>query len=298
MSDPDPRLLPPFVVLAEELHFGRAAARLHLTQSALTQQVQRLERQLGTRLFDRDSHGVDLTPAGHAFLAGARGAVELARQAAAEARRAGGTQTRLRLGVDIHCPDPWVRRLRRFGTSRPDVELRLVIQQQDDVVRDVRAGRLDLGVGWTAPPDGDTSVDWAPLVPVPLHGVVRDDDPLARRERLPRADLTGRCLVLYRPTAGTRAFYDSFLAALTDPAGRRPSVTHVPVLDDAQAAMLDAVEAGRGVSLCPAGELDRRARPRLVALPFDPPIDADLVALWPRGRPPVLLPDLRSFLRR
>ncbi len=298
MSDPDLRLLHPFVLLAEELHSGRAAARLHLTQPALSQQVQRLERQLGTRLFDRDSHGVRLTPAGHAYLAGARGALELARQAAAEARRADGTQTPLRIGVDIDCPDTWVRRLRRFGTSRPDVELRLVIQQQDDVVHDVRARRIDLGIGWTAPPDGDTSVAWAPLVPVPLEGVVRADDPLAQRDRLPRGDLTGRCLVLYRPTTHTRAFYDSFLAALTDPAGRRPAVSHVPVLDDAQAAMLDAVEAGRGFSLCPAGELDRRARPRLVALPFDPPIEADLVALWPRGRPPALLDDLRAFVRR
>ncbi len=298
MSDPDLRLLQPFVVLAEELHFGRAATRLHLSQPALTQQVQRLERQVGARLFDRDSHRVRLTAAGHAFLAGARGALELAHQAVAEARRADGSQARLRIGVDIECPDRWVRRVRLFGTSRPDVELRLVIQQQDDVVSDVRAGRLDLGVVWTAPPDGDTSVAWTPLVPVPLHGVVRADDPLARRDRLPRADLTDRCLVLYRPTACTRAFYDSFLADLTDPAGRRPPVTHVAVLDDAQAAMLDAVEAGRGFSLCPAGELDARARPGLVALPFDPPIDADLVALWPRGRPPSMLADLRSFLRR
>lgn len=199
--------------------------------------------------------------------------------------------------MDIDCPGAWVRRLRRFGTARPDVELRLVIQQQDDVVHDVRAGRLDLGIVWTAPPDGDTSVDWAPLVPVPLEGVVRTDDPLARCDRLPRAELAGRCLVTYRPTTHTRAFYDSFLAALTDPAGRRPTVAHVPVLDDAQAAMLDAVEAGRGFTFCPAGELDGHARPRLVARPFDPPVEADLVALWPRGRPSALLADLRSALR-
>ena len=148
----DLRLLPPVVVLAEELHFRRAAARLHITQSALSQQIQRLERQVGVELVERDSRRVTLAPAGHAFLSGARDAVEIVARAVREARRAGRGQTTVRIGVDIDLPDALIRRLRLFGTSRPDLLVRLSIQQQDDVVADLESGRSDLAVGWTAPP--------------------------------------------------------------------------------------------------------------------------------------------------
>lgn len=82
----DPRLLPSFIALAEELHFGRAAARLHLARSS--QQIGRLETQLGVALFVRHTRSVALPAAGQAFLAGARSAVASARQTALDARQA------------------------------------------------------------------------------------------------------------------------------------------------------------------------------------------------------------------
>src|ERR671917_282261 len=93
----DPRLLRPFVVLAEELHFRRAAERLHITQPALSQQIARLERQVGIRLLDRTQHRVELSEAGRAVLAPALEAVRAAQAAAARAHVAGEAGS-LRLG--------------------------------------------------------------------------------------------------------------------------------------------------------------------------------------------------------
>ncbi|MFG6202671.1 LysR family transcriptional regulator, partial [Nonomuraea sp. JJY05] len=77
-----------FVTLAEELHFGRAAAREHIVQSALSQQIQRLEREVGVRLLDRSTHHVDLTPAGAAFLIEARQILDHVSRATHAARNA------------------------------------------------------------------------------------------------------------------------------------------------------------------------------------------------------------------
>src|SRR5207247_11350464 len=77
-----------FVTLAEELHFGRAAAREHIVQSALSQQLQRLERELGVPLFERTTHHVRLTLAGNAFLVEARQILAHLDRAALAAQRA------------------------------------------------------------------------------------------------------------------------------------------------------------------------------------------------------------------
>ena len=293
----DPRLLQPFVVLADELHFGRASRRLHLTQSALSQQLQRLERQLGVVLVERDSRRVALTPAGQVFLGGARDALEILAGAVREARHAGRGQTTVRIGLDIDLPDALVKRVRLFGASRPDLVVRLRIQQQDEVVTDLELGRADLGIGWTAPPAAAGGLAHTALTTVAVHGVVRRDDGLAGRRSLERAALVDRRLVMYRPSRDTRAFYDFFLQAFVTPSGQRPDVVHVAVLDDAQAAMLDAVEQSGGFTLCVGGDFGRFARPALVGLPFEPPLAAEVAAMWPgAGRPP-LLAELAAFVQ-
>src|SRR5687767_10204381 len=100
MTALDPRLVPAFLALADELHFGRAAERPHLSQPALTQQLQRLERQLGVVLFERSRQGVRLSGAGTALLPAARAAQDAAAAFAESARElAEGRRGELRLGV-------------------------------------------------------------------------------------------------------------------------------------------------------------------------------------------------------
>ena len=88
-----------FVTLAEELHFGRAAAREHIVQSALSQQVQRLDRELGVRLLERSTHHVSLTAAGAVFLAEARQILAHVERAAAITRNTTAASPTLRVGI-------------------------------------------------------------------------------------------------------------------------------------------------------------------------------------------------------
>src|SRR5688500_11413758 len=117
----DPRLLRPFVALADQLHFGRAAERLHVTQPALSQQIARLERQLGVRLFERTRAHVELTEAGAEMLPPARVAVEAAAAAEEAARGAGGE---LRLGLSPGAHYVAQPLLAEFARRRPDVRVR------------------------------------------------------------------------------------------------------------------------------------------------------------------------------
>lgn len=142
-----------FVVLAETLHFGRAASHLHMTQPPLTQAIQHLERRLGTTLFERSRRSVALTPAGQALLAPAR---ELLRQAAAlpgVARAAAqGEVGRLRLGfVSTFGFGPLPGWLRHLRDEHPGLEVVLQEATGDVQLLALERGELDAGVLLHAP---------------------------------------------------------------------------------------------------------------------------------------------------
>jgi len=144
-----------FVTLAEELHFGHAAAREHIVQSGLSQQLQRLERELGVRLLERSTHQVRLTSAGGAFLVEARQILAHLDRAAAVARRASGAAPSLRVGVVDAGYDSMPLVLREVQARYPDLEIHQVEAGVPEQFRLLVEGRLDVGLGRAslAPPE-------------------------------------------------------------------------------------------------------------------------------------------------
>lgn len=183
-----------FVTLAEELHFGRAAAREHIVQSALSQQIRRLERELHVRLLDRDTHHVALTPAGAAFLVDARQMLAHAERAVATARRAARPVPILRAGlVDASC-DSVNLILRDVQDHIPDLEIHQVETGVPDQLRMIADGQLDVGFGRAslAPPEVASEL----IRQDPLGVLVAEDHCLAGLDSVPVARLDGEQLLL------------------------------------------------------------------------------------------------------
>src|SRR5580698_235467 len=136
-----------FVTLAEELHFGRAAEREHIVQSALSQQVQRLERELGVRLLERSTHHVALTAAGVVFLVEARQILAHTVRAADAARNTVGTSAPLRVGIIDSSYDSMPQILHEVQARYPGLVIQQVEASVPEQYQQLIDGRLDVGVG-------------------------------------------------------------------------------------------------------------------------------------------------------
>jgi DNA-binding transcriptional LysR family regulator len=285
----DLRLLPSFVAVADELHFARAAERLGVAQPALSQQIRRLETQLGVRLFERDARRVELSAAGAALLPEARAALAAAeRGAEAAAATAAGARPELCLAVDLDVPRPIVQRIRSLTERLEGVDVRVVRQHQGEALVALRDGDVDSVVGWERLPYGPP-VRTLPLEPVEIVAVVRDDHPEAGRSAMPRKTFAAHPFVMFRrePTSDV---HDLLVTAAT---GRQPDqleIEHVASLDDGADAMLRGAEHGCGLTFVPRDRFDPREHPRLAAMPFDPPLTHDVTLIWrPERETPALL---------
>jgi len=277
----DPRLLPAFVAVAEERHFGRAAQRLHVAQPALSQQVRRLEKQLGVRLFERDSRRVDLTPAGRALLPEAQKALAALARGQAAARTATGVVAPLRLGVDLDMPARVLERVHRFSRQPGGVPIRLAKQHQGDALTALRDGQLDVLLGWQRMPYGPT-VCTLVVDTVELLAVVPQGHPEAGRSCMPRDVFAAHPIVMFdrEPTPDVHDWI------VTSATGRQPDqldIRHVSSLDHGATAMLAAAAAGDGLTVAAAESIDGR-HSTLTAVPFDPPLRHDVLLIWIPGQ--------------
>jgi DNA-binding transcriptional LysR family regulator len=233
-----------FVAVAEELHFGRAAKRLHVAQPSLSRQVRDLERELGVPLFSRSSRRVALTSAGEAFLVGARLAIVRAGEAVDEARRAHrGEVGRLCLGyVQSATFEALPRLLGAFRAACPDVALEVRAMTTLEQVAALRDRRIHLGL--LRPPIDDRGIALQPVSRDRLVAALPGDHPLAGSERVPLAALAGEPFILYARSDGPGvrdAIVGSCLAA-----GFSPRI--VQEAGDTQ-TIVALVGAGLGISL-------------------------------------------------
>ena len=181
------RTLRYFVAVAEELHFGRAAARLHMSQPPLSRAIKQLEADVGAVLMVRSAAGVTLTPAGVALLEEARALLEQAERARA---RVAGTAT-ITVGLLADSADPDATRLAdAYRRQHPGVEVRVRDTDLTDPTCGLRAGLVDVAL--TRGPFDETGLTVHRLREDPVGAVLRADDPLARRDHLELADLAGR----------------------------------------------------------------------------------------------------------
>ncbi|GHB66963.1 LysR family transcriptional regulator [Streptomyces cirratus] len=184
------RTLSYFVAVAEELHFGRAAARLHMSQPPLSRAIKKLETEIGAPLLVRSPAGVTLTPVGALLLDEARALLDQADRVRARVTAAAGAAT-LTLGILGDSTDPAIIRLAAvFRRRHPGVDIRIRDADLTDPTCGLRAGLVDVALT-RAPFDG-TALTVRELRADPVGAVLRADDPLARRDHLQLADLADR----------------------------------------------------------------------------------------------------------
>jgi DNA-binding transcriptional LysR family regulator len=237
-----------FIAVAEELHFGRAAVRLHMTQPPLTQGIAQLERSLGVLLFDRTRRRVALTPAGEALLPDVRDLLERAQALPARARAAAaGEVGRVRLGfvstIGFERLPGWVR---EFRAACPQVALELV-EATGDVQRALFArGELDAGLMLHSPGFAPPELARYAVAHEPLVLALAAHHPLAHAPRPDLNQVLDEPLVVF-PRRIVPSLYDAILD-LYRGAGRVPVVAQEAIQ---MQTIVNLVWGGLGVAWVP-----------------------------------------------
>jgi DNA-binding transcriptional LysR family regulator len=268
------RRLEYFAAVARHGSFTRAAEALWITQSALSQQVRRLEAELGVALLRRTPRGAELTPAGEELLP--RAEAILAEVAAARAdldRHAGVTRGRVRVAATTMDTPGLPAALAAFHREHPGLQIALRHAPAGEIGALVASGAIDVGV---ASPHGPTppGAEAVPLAEQPLRVMLAPDDPMGGADGRTMADLRGRPFILAEPGTALR----ETVVAACQAAGFSP-VPLFEVSDPGTVRFL--AHAGLGVSVVPASWLE---------LPGPDVAVADLAEPAPRHRVVLLVP--------
>ena len=283
------RQLEYFVAVAEEANFTRAAERVHISQSGVSAQIRRLERELGTPLFDRSARRATLTPAGEAALEPARAALT-----AAHAIRRGVDDVtglirgRLVLGMVTGCTvTPLFDALASFNRAHPGVEIALAEDNSDQLIASVRAGSADvalIGAGGSPPADLESLL----IISEPLVAAVPDTHPLADASRVTLAEVGAHPVVSMPQGTGVRTVFDRECAQQdVDP--------EMTLEASAPDAIADLAARGLGIAIL-SESMAARHSDRLTAVKIDGVDTSVVLALvWKPAESPALAQLLASM---
>ncbi len=281
-----------FVALAEELHFTRAAERLHIEQPPLSRAIKELEDELGATLFDRDRRGTRLTPAGSAFLQDVRRVFSALEQGRENVKAiAAGLQGSLRIAISDGTVD---QRLSAFlahcREEEPEIEIRLAEVPLSEQLRGLRSGDFTIGFAHTAEVGEEIIAE--PIWHDPLILAVPARHPLLAHKEVPLPELASYPLVLCDPQVCEG--YCRELTRLLRPLEREPNVVeHASSLD----MMLTLVGAGYGLGFTTAARLAVSQRADVIARPLV--ADSAVITTYllrPRSDAPC--PALERFITR
>jgi DNA-binding transcriptional LysR family regulator len=284
----DHKLMQSFVAVAEELHFGRAAARLHISQPPLTKQIQQLEQVIGVRLLERTKRKVELTTAGRVFLDEARAVLHQTGKAVELARKAGRGETgHLSVGfIDaaIYSVVPAV--VQRFTERYPEVELSLTDLRIPSQIKLVAERQLD--IGFVHPPVDHRALRAESILVEPLIVALPETHCLASETEIGLADLAQEALIQF-PRCINPSLYDE-IVGLCRSSGFSPRIVREAT---PKQTIIGLVSVGLGVSLLPAC-LENLQRSGVVYRPIrGQNLSIDTSIIYRREQPS---PVLKAFL--
>ena len=280
-----------FVAAAEELHFGRAAQRLNMTQSPLSRQIQLLERILDVMLLERTSRQVRLTPAGSAFLIEARRILRLAESAALSARRvARGDAGRVVIGFTAVSGYDLMPRIVAQAIARlPNIALELREMVTSEQIDALVTGLID--VAFVRPPIDRHEFESVCVLREPLIAALPAGDPRQARGVLVPGDFDGLPLIMYA-RQGAGYFHEMLLKLFADAGAEPDYVQHVTQIH----SMLGLVRAGLAAAIVPQAATSLHMTDvQFRTIQTEPENPVELVMAWRRDNSNPALAPMRQL---
>jgi DNA-binding transcriptional LysR family regulator len=267
-----------FLAVADLGTFKAASDSIHLSQSALSRRVDKLEEALGIALFVRTTRKVELTTVGRSFAPKARNVLNELESAllgiADVAERISGE-------ITIACVPSAVayflpRVVREYHVRYPRIRVRLIDESSSDILLNVTRGEADFGVTYIGTQEAD--IDFQPLMQDPFVVACRRDHPLAHRQKVKWSELGTYDYISLAQGSGNRLLIDQALSTSSSRPRWFCEVHHVP-------ALVSLVEAGAGIGVVPRLSMPPDGHPTLVSVPlYDPEVARPLGLIKRRGR--------------